>query len=364
MKIKDISHILECEFPLSLQETYDNSGLILGSLESEITGILLSIDITENVLNEAIKRKCNLIISHHPIIFKGILKLTENLFNNNILIKAIKNDIAIYALHTNLDNSLNGINSFLAEKISLKNIKILHPLENTLRKLVVFCPNKNALELRNSIFAAGGGQIGNYDQCSFNTQGEGTFKANESANPYIGKINELHFEKETKIETIYPTFLEKNILSAMIKAHPYEEVAYDIYPLKNSYTLAGSGIIGELEMTMTKSLFFKMCKNKIQSSTLKVSNPTNKKIKRVAICSGAGSFLIQEAIKQKADAFITADLKYHDFQDYGDKILLVDAGHYETEHCFKEIIFKFLTKKILNFAIFISEKEKNPVYYL
>lgn len=364
MKIKDISYILESEFPLALKESYDNSGLLLGSKENEITGILISLDLTENVLNEAISKKCNLIINHHPIIFKGILNLTEHTEKNKILINAIKNDIAIYALHTNLDNSINGINALLAEKLSIINIKILKFLENSLRKLVVYCPNENVESVRNSIFETGGGQIGNYDQCSFNTEGEGTFKANENANPYIGTINELHFEKETKIETIYPIFLEENILSSMIKAHPYEEVAYDIYPLKNSYKLAGSGIIGELEKKMTKSLFLKMCKTNIQSSFLKVSNPSIKQINKVAICSGSGNFLIKEAILQGADAFITADLKYHDFQDYGDKILLVDAGHYETENCFKEIIFKFLTKKIHNFAIFISEQEINPVFYL
>ncbi|MFC2111220.1 YqfO family protein [Bacteroidota bacterium] len=257
MKIREIITYIESIVPLSYQEDYDNSGLIIGDRNAEVRKVLIALDVTEKVIDEAIDGKFELIISHHPIVFSGLKKITGKNFVERIVIKAIKNNIAIYSAHTNLDHFHNGVNAKLCQKIGLINCKILSPKSDILRKLVTFCPIDKANEVRKAIFEAGAGQIGNYDSCSFNIEGKGTFRANNEANPYVGEQNKLHSEDEERIETIYSINSEAKILSALFKSHPYEEVAYDIYQLKNKLNNVGSGMIGELKRAEDEIVFFK-----------------------------------------------------------------------------------------------------------
>lgn len=363
MIIKDITDFIENLAPVQLQETYDNAGLIIGDKNTEIKQILVCLDVTENIVDEAIEKKCQLIISHHPLIFKGIKKINGNNSIEKIIIKAIKNNIAIYAVHTNLDNVINGVNSVLAEKLGLKNQRSLQPKKDIFRKLVFFCPVIHADRVRKAIFEAGAGKIGNYDSCSFNTEGEGSFKAMENANPFVGEPGKLHFEKEIRIETIYPFYLESKIIEALLQSHPYEEVAYDIYKLENYFSQIGSGIIGEIDETDELN-FLSQIKNISNCKCIRHSDLLDKKIKKVAICGGSGSFLIKDAIAAKADIFISGDIKYHDFFEAENKILIADIGHYESEQFTKDLLYTFITKKFPNFAVLISENNTNPIHYL
>ena len=363
MIIKDITDFIENLAPVQLQETYDNAGLIIGDKNTEINQILVCLDVTENIVDEAIEKKCQLIISHHPLIFKGIKKINGNNSIEKIIIKAIKNNIAIYAVHTNLDNVINGVNSVLAEKLGLKNQRSLQPKKDIFRKLVFFCPVIHADRVRKAIFEAGAGKIGNYDSCSFNTEGEGSFKAMENANPFVGEPGKLHFEKEIRIETIYPFYLESKIIEALLQSHPYEEVAYDIYKLENYFSQIGSGIIGEIDETDELN-FLSQIKRISNCKCIRHSDLLDKKIKKVAICGGSGSFLIKDAIAAKADIFISGDIKYHDFFEAENKILIADIGHYESEQFTKDLLYTFITKKFPNFAVLISENNTNPIHYL
>ena len=364
MKIKDITNYLEKIAPLSYQESYDNSGLITGNKENELTGVLITLDTIEEVIEEAVEKGTNLIISHHPVIFKGLKKITGRNYVERSIIKAIKNDIAVYAIHTNLDNVHTGVNAMLCEKLNLQNCKILKPVKNELRKLVTFIPEDRTEQVRKAIFEAGAGHIGNYDNCSFTVSGSGTFKAGENTDPYVGKKNQIHFENENRIETIYPKHLEYKIIDALLKSHPYEEVAYDIYPLENVYDKVGAGMTGELEEATDALTFLKQMKNILKTKMIKHTKLSDKPIKKVALCGGAGSFLLYEAIKQKADIFISGDFKYHDFFDADNKIIIADPGHYETEQYTKELIYDILKKNFNNFACFLSEINTNPINYL
>lgn len=364
MRIKNITSFLEQIAPLGLQESYDNSGLLIGSQENEVKKALIALDVTDGVLEEAIEKKCNLIISHHPLIFKGLKRLNGGNFVEDLVIKAIKNDIAIYAIHTNLDNVSQGVNGMLAKKLGLNNTRVLSSKAGELNKLVVFCPESHAEVVRNSMLDAGSGHIGNYSHCSFNTAGKGSFKAGEGANPYVGEINKLHFEDEIRIETIVPKWIISHVLKAMLETHPYEEVAYDIYPLTNKSEYIGAGMIGETENEVDVEEFLSVVKDKLQASYLR-HGPFHwkRKVKKVAICGGSGSFLMDAAFRQGADIFITGDLKYHDFFEYNGPMTLVDAGHYETEQFTKDLLFDLLTKKFPNFALQISGINTNPVSF-
>jgi len=364
MKIKEVISFLESNYPLSLQESYDNSGLILGNSDANIKSILLCIDITEDVINEAINKKSNLIISHHPIIFSGLKKIIYSNPESNIIIKAIKNNICLYAIHTNIDNSINGVNLSLAEKIGLKSLKILNPSENLLQKIITFCPEKHVQKVQDALFNAGAGSIGNYDSCSFNTTGYGTFRANEFANPFVGKKGKLHHENEVKIEAIMPSFLKNKVTSALINSHPYEEVAFDIIPLCNKFSQAGAGIYGELSCEILDVNFLEKIKKTINIKTIKHSKLTGIKIKKVGICGGSGSFLIDKAKEMQLDIFITGDIKYHDYFMATPKFIIADCGHFETEQFVKDILFTLLTKKFSTFAVLKSETNTNPVNYL
>lgn len=364
MKLKEITACLEAYAPLAYQESYDNAGLIYGNPEMEITSALICLDSTEAVIDEAITLGCNLVIAHHPILFSGIKKLTGKNYVERTLIKAIQNNVAIYAAHTNLDNVYNGVNAKIAEKIGLSGCRVLAPQKGLLKKLVTFCPADKAEEVRTALFAAGAGTIANYDQCSFNTEGTGTFRAGAGSNPYVGESGKQHHEKEVRIETIYPHYAEEPILSALLTAHPYEEVAYDLLPLANSHNRVGAGLIGQLTTEMSELDFLKHLKTVMKADVVRYTALNGKSVKTVALCGGSGSFLLSDAIRSSADVFVTADFKYHQFFDADNRIVIADIGHYETEQFTVELFYEVLKKKISNFAPLISKINTNPIKYL
>lgn len=364
IQIKTITGCLDQEFPLAYQEDYDNSGLLIGDPDQEITSALVCVDITEDVVDEAVQHKCGLIISHHPLIFGGLKRITGRNSVERVVLKAITNNIGVYAIHTNLDNHINGLNRMLAEKLGLTNLEILRPMQNTLRKIVTFCPPEHAEKVRTAIFEAGAGQIGNYDSCSYSSSGEGSFRANADANPFTGEIHKLHFEKEIKIEAIFPVYLEQQIIASMIKAHPYEEVAYDILLLGNNNKYRGSGIIGKLVSELPASGFLENVKYICGLPVLKYNGKLSQPVTTIALCGGSGSFLIQDALKAGAQVFLTADLKYHDYFLSEGKMVLCDIGHYESEQFSKDLIAQVLMKKFPNFAALKTKVNTNPVKYL
>jgi dinuclear metal center YbgI/SA1388 family protein len=364
MKISQIISVLEDFAPLPLQDGFDNAGIQVGDASQLATGALLCLDVTEEVIDEALELECNLIISHHPLLFKPLKSITGKNAAERCVVKACKHAIVIYAAHTNLDNAFGGVNFKIAEKIGLINVKVLSPKKDSLLKMVTFVPKANADAVRNALFNAGAGQIGNYDLCSYNVSGEGTFRAQANANPYCGKIGELHTEPEVRIETILPTFRKSSLLQALLAAHPYEEPVYDFYPLTNAWNQSGSGVVGELPSPEEESDFLQRIKQIFQLQSLKHSAFTNNKISEVAICGGSGAFLISEAIDYGADVFITGEARYNDFYDVENKILLAVIGHYESEICTKELFFDIITKKIPNFALHFSTSSSNPVKYL
>jgi dinuclear metal center YbgI/SA1388 family protein len=363
MLVKNIIEQIENQAPIALQESYDNSGLQIGKLDSDVNKALICIDITPAVMQEAIVNGCDMIISHHPLIFEGLKKISGRNAIEQMVELAIKHNILIYSAHTHLDNIKSGVNGMLAEKLGLTHLKILRSKQNILRKLITFCPEAEAEKVRKAIFDAGAGHIGNYDCCSYNIQGQGTFRANEKANPFVGKIGEMHTEKEVRIETIYPFYHEKEIINALKNSHPYEEVAYDIYPLHNDFQQVGSGMLGELKEKTDASSFLKTIMDTLQIPILKYSGNIHKEIKKVAVCGGSGAFLIKDALNCQADIFITSDIKYHQFGDYSEKLILVDAGHFETEQFTKHLICDILNKKFPTFATRISEQDNNLVKY-
>jgi len=364
MLVSDIIKILEEFAPLSLQENYDNSGLLIGSKNSSITGILLTIDITEDVVNEAIEKKCNFIISHHPLIFKPIKRLTNETETQRCIVKLLKNDIAVYAAHTNFDNVIEGVNAKIADKIGLKNRSVLLPISDKLLKLITYVPKLHAVSVRNAIFEAGAGNIGNYDSCSFAVEGFGTFKANDLAQPFVGDVNKLHIEPEIKLEVILPEYVKSQVINALFKSHPYEEPAYDLIPLQNTSNRLGAGIVGDLENEIDELEFLNNLKEIFNCKTIRHTNLLSKKIKRVALCGGSGSFLLKNAILTGADIFISGDFKYHEFFDAKNQILIADLGHFETEQYTKHIFYELITKKMPTFAVRISETKTNPINYL
>ena len=364
MKIRDIISSIESFAPLAFQEDYDNAGLIVGDQEQEAKGALITVDVTEEIIDEAINKKINLIIAHHPIIFVGLKKITGKNYIERIIIKALKNNIAIYAAHTNLDNIQGGVNSKIAEKLNLQNTRILSPLNNHLMKLVYFVPVNEAEQTRKAVFDAGAGYIGNYDMCSYNIEGKGSFRAGEGTNPFVGKRNEIHYEDEIRIETIFPRHLKHKIINALIEAHPYEEVAYDIYPLDNKFNKVGAGIIGELAKEIPEIEFLEQVKKIFKAQCIRHTQLFNKPVRKIAVCGGSGSFLLHEAIKQSADVFISADFKYHQFFDAEDKIIIADIGHFESEQVTKELFYELLIKKFPKFAVYLTEINSNPINYL
>ncbi|MDA3907282.1 MAG: Nif3-like dinuclear metal center hexameric protein [Bacteroidales bacterium] len=364
MKLKDLSDSLEAFAPLYLQESYDNSGLLIGDKHKSISKAIVSLDVTEDVLEEAISENAEVIIAHHPLIFRPLKKITGDNMVERIIQKAIKNDIAIYAIHTNLDNLFEGVNNILAKQLGLNNLKILQLKPETLKKLIVYIPTSHSDNLRNALFAAGAGTIGDYDSCSFQLEGKGSFKALEGSNPFVGEKNQIHFENETKIEMVFPAYLRTKIIQTLKDKHPYEEPAFDIFALENESDKTGAGMIGYLEKPMPEMDFLKLIKKKINVESVRYSPLIGKAVQKIALCGGSGSFLIEAAKAANVDAFITGDIKYHDFFDADNQLLIVDIGHYESEQFTKQLLVDYLNKKFPNFAVRNSVRNTNVVNYL
>jgi dinuclear metal center YbgI/SA1388 family protein len=363
MKVQEIIKLLENIAHKDLQESYDNSGLNLGNPNMEVTEALCTIDITEDVLNEAIELGANLIIAHHPLIFQGLKSITGKNYIEKVVIKAIQNKIAIYAGHTNFDNIPNGVNQRICSKLGLNNCKILSPIKNQLLKLATYVPIEYADKVRESLFDAGAGTIGKYDKCSYNSTGKGSFRGLDNATPFIGKKGELHFEDEIKIEVILPTYLKSNIVNNLLKIHPYEEVAYDLIPLANENSIAGAGMIGELNEPLKLKDLLTQLKATFTANGIRYTGEISRNIKKIAICGGSGAFLINKAKSAGADVFITGDVKYHQFFDADKSLILVDIGHYESEQFTKDIFYETLMKKIPKFAVHLSKVKTNPIKY-
>jgi len=363
MKIKAILDILEEMAPLAYAEDFDNVGLLVGDANATATGVLVCHDALENVIDEAISQQCNLIVCFHPILFSGLKKITGKNYVERSVLKAIKNDIAIYAVHTALDNHQQGVNKIFCDALGLTNTHVLIPKANFIQKLITYTIPENATKLRNALFEAGAGKIGNYEDCSFTSQGMGSYMGNENSNPEIGERFEFVEAAEIKVEVTFEKHLQGKILKALFQNHVYEEVAYEIYALQNTHQNIGLGMTGELENPMDESEFLQLVKDKMQADGIRHSAFTGKKIKKVAVLGGSGSFAIGKAISAQADAFITADLKYHQFYEAENKLLLADIGHFESERYTKNYIVDYLTKKIPNFAIILSEENTNPVKY-
>ena len=364
MKIKEVISVLETMSPTAYAEDFDNVGLLIGDRETQLTGILVCHDALEPVIDEAVEKNCNLIVCFHPIIFSGMKKITGKNYVERSVIKAIKNDIAIFAVHTALDNHMDGVNKIFCDALGLQNPRILIPKPNFIRKLVTYTVPENADKVRNALFENGAGTIGNYDHCSFNSKGFSTYKGNDDSNPVIGKKGELVIGDEVRIEVTFKKHQQDGILKALFENHIYEEVAYEIYELMNEHQNIGLGMIGEFATEMDEMDLLKYVREKMRCGSIRHTALTGKKIKRVAVLGGSGSFAISHAIAAGADAFLTADLKYHNFYEAEGKLLLADIGHYESERYTKNYIVEYLREKIANFAIVLSETNTNPVNYL
>ncbi|MFK7950268.1 MAG: Nif3-like dinuclear metal center hexameric protein [Saprospiraceae bacterium] len=364
MKIQKLIKYIEQFAPPAYQESYDNSGLIVGDSNEKITGVILCLDSIEAVIDEAIEKDCNMVIAHHPIVFSGLKRFNGRNYIERVVMKAIKNDIAIYACHTNLDNVQAGVNAKIAEKLGLINTKILAPKSKVIKKLSVYVPVNDADKVRSALFAVGAGRIGNYDEASFNVVGAGTFRANEDANPHVGETGKRHYEAETKIEVIFPFNIQGKVLSAMSKSHPYEEVAYDIVTIDNQHQGIGSGMIGELAEYMEEMPFLEHLKKTMKTDCVRYTDLLKNPVKRVAVCGGSGQFLLRQAISQNADIFITADFKYHQFFDADQKIIIADIGHFESEQFTIDLFYDLITQKFDNFAVYRTSIHTNPVNYL
>jgi dinuclear metal center YbgI/SA1388 family protein len=363
MRLAILIKHLEAFAPLNYQEDYDNSGLLVGNADQDIHGALVALDCTEAIVDEAIAQNCNLIITHHPIVFKGLKKLTGKNYVERVVLKAIRHNIALYAIHTNLDHVKYGVNGVISQRLGLKNIKILSPKTSLLKKLVTFCPTAQAAQVRSALFEAGAGRIGNYSECSFNAEGTGTFKAGANTDPFVGEKGEQHHESEVRIETVFLVQDERKVLLALFENHPYEEVAYDIYPLENKLDTVGAGMVGWLENEMDGKDFLHLVKGRMDAEVIRHTKLLPKRIKKVAVCGGSGSFLLKDAIAAGADAFVTADFKYHEFFDADEKLVIADIGHFESEQFTSNLLIDIIQEKFPNFAIRLTEHNTNPINY-
>ena len=364
MLVRDITYYLDTVAPPSLQESYDNVGLLVGDGSSACTGVLCCLDVTDSILNEALEKGCNLIVAHHPLIFGGIKQINANDVTGHLIIKSIKNNIAIYAIHTNLDNTIDGVNGKMAALLGLTDCSVLLPKSGTLKKLITFVPQGQVEQVRSALFEAGAGHIGKYSECSFSSSGEGTFKAGPGTSPFVGTEGVRHTEHEVKLELIYPVYLESILLSVLKKTHPYEEVAYDLITLDNKFGGIGAGLIGQLPAPIKANLFLKQVGEVFKTPLVRHTSLLDQPIQRVALCGGAGSFLISSALRAGAQAFITADLKYHDFFKAAEKLVLADIGHFESEQFTIDLLQERLAEKFPTFAVLKTSVSTNPVNYL
>lgn len=363
--ISEVIRVLEQLAPPALQESYDNAGIQCGDPQAAVTGVLITLDVTPEVVDEAIATGCNLIIAHHPVIFGGIKKITRSTPTGRILLQAIRHNITLYAAHTNLDNVTGGVNSMIARKLGLRNTRILQPLKGKLCKLVTYVPPSHLDAVREALWATGAGHIGQYDQCSFNSSGTGTFRGAAESHPFAGQPGTLHQEPEIRTETIFPAWKEQEVVAALLASHPYEEVAYDLYPLENGWPTMGAGILGELPEHLTEETFLALVKKTFSIPVIRHSPLLGQPVSKIALCGGAGSFLLRDAITAGAHFFLSGDIKYHQFAEPDGKIVMADIGHYESEQFTKQLFLELLTKKFSTFAVRLSEVNTNPVgYYL
>ncbi|MCS5489823.1 Nif3-like dinuclear metal center hexameric protein [Algoriphagus limi] len=362
-KIRDIISYLNQIAPPAYQESYDNATLIVGNPEMEVKGVLCSLDCTEEVVEEAIQLGANLIVAHHPIVFRGLKSLTGKNYVERTVIKAIKHDIAIFSIHTNLDHVAHGVNKRICDRLGLENTQILQPKKGLLNKLTFFVPEENKQDVLDAVYAAGAGQIGEYKDCSFQIKGMGTFTPSESANPHLGQRGVPSYESEVRAEVILPKHLSGAILQAMRKAHPYEEVAYYLQELENENQEVGAGMIGDLPDSLDELGFLDYLKEEMNLKIVKHTSLRGKKVKKVAVCGGAGIFLLNDAKRQGADAFITADVKYHEFFDAEGRLILCDIGHYESEIFTKELLADLLSQNFPNIALYLTKVVTNPTSY-
>jgi len=363
MKLKELIKHLESIAPLSYQEDYDNSGLLVGDESQEVQSALVALDCTEAIVDEAILHNCDLIITHHPIIFKGLKKLNGKNYIERVILKAIKNDIALYAIHTNLDSVQEGVNKVICDRLGIVNPVMLSPKKGQLKKLVTYCPAAEADTVRDALFDAGAGNIGKYSECSFNSTGNGTFKGNEGTDPFVGVPGIRHQEQEVKIETIFKAQDERKVLLALLETHPYEEVAYDIYLLDNKNQEVGAGMVGFLDSPLSALDFLQMLKVRMKASVIRHTEVLTKPIRKVAVCGGSGSFLLKDALAAGADAFVTADFKYHEFFDAEQKLIIADIGHFESEQFTSNLLLDIIKEKFPNFAIRLTAQNTNPINY-
>lgn len=361
--IKDITNCIEDFAPRHLQEDYDNAGLQVGDALAEATSALLCVDVTEALIDEAIERGCNLVISHHPLLFHGIKSINPHTETCRIIIKAIKNGITIYSAHTNLDNAFNGVSFDIARRLDATNISVLDPQQGKFLKLVTFVPASHAIIVYEAVSNAGAGKLGNYDKCSFQSNGEGRFRALEGANPYVGELDEIHIEPEIRQEYLVPIAIKDKIINALLDSHPYEEPAFDLIPLANESKYSGSGVIANIAPSPVKE-FLEKLKKTFKVGSVRFSDGNCEQIQTIAICGGSGAFLISKAINAGADIFITGDIKYHDFTTFGNDIIIADIGHYESEQFTKDIFYNTIRENFPNFVTYYPEKEINPINYL
>ncbi|MFN6378116.1 MAG: Nif3-like dinuclear metal center hexameric protein [Flavobacteriales bacterium] len=364
MKIREILSFLENKAPFAFQESYDNSGLLVGNPEAIANGAIISLDCTEAVLDEAIEKGVNTIIAHHPIVFSGLKRLTGKSYIERVVMKAIKHDLNLISYHTNLDNVMEGVNRKMCEKLGLLNVRILDPKKEMLCKLVVFAPITHSETVRQAMFEAGAGHIGNYSECSFNAAGYGTFKGNESSQGFVGKPNERHQETEERIEVILPKYQVNQVVRAMKAVHPYEEVAHDIIPLMNSWQEVGSGMVGEWAEEKEMHEALKFIKETFGAGAVRYTQSKHQKVRRVALCGGSGSFLLPQAIQSGAQIFVSSDFKYHQFFDGEEHITIADIGHFEGEQYTIALISDWFAEKFPTFATHKTGVVTNPINYL
>lgn len=361
--VKDIIDLLEQVAPPALQESYDNAGIQVGEVSPAVTGVLLCLDVTEAIVDEAIALGANLIVSHHPLLFKGLKRITGNTYIERVVMKALRGGISIYAAHTNLDATL--VNRYWARMLGLVDVEILQPATSMLVKMVVYVPCTHTEQLRQLLCEAGAGSIGNYDCCSYVMRGEGAFRPGEEAHPYCGEAGVLHREPEDRVEVILPRYKLGRVLQTMLAAHPYEEPAYDIIPLDNEWHAAGSGVIGNLPQECDAMDFLLRVKQTMGCDSIRHTAQNHSKIKRVALCGGAGGFLADAACRGNAQLFITGEMGgYHHFHEYAGRLIVAEIGHYESEKHTKEIFYDVIRKKFSTFAIHLSKVETNPIKYL
>lgn len=362
LPLGEITRKLQEWAPLSWQEDYDNSGLCLGNANQKVDSIMICFDITPEVVEEAIAKGCQLIVSHHPPIFRGVKRIDTGSAFGRMLRDSMINGLAWYSMHTNLDNTLDGVNSYLAEKLQLQHPRALVPMKDIFGKLQVYVPVSHSASLQEALAEVGCGRYRNYDSCNWTVEGEGHFRALEGSHPFVGQHGQVHTEKEVKIECIYPLHLERQVIATMLKNHPYEEVAYDLIALKNTSPMHGAGVIGELPLAVSEVQLMDLLKEICGNTCIRHSRLRDRKIRKVALCGGSGASFIGAAQSQGADVYITGDIRYHDFAEPDTHMLLLDIGHFESEQFSKMLIHRYISENFPKFAVYISERSVNPVY--